>query len=488
MEKTAEASNSAVVVKAGFWYTICNFLFKGMAFLTTPIFTRIMTKSENGDFGNYSSWMAIMLVLTSFDLAQSVIRSKLEHEKDMDCYVWSVLSFSTIATAIWFGFALIFPSFFCKLFDTEPKYLYLMFAYFFTVPAYQMLITKHRAFYKYKLFVLLTGISLVSGTVLSVLLTFLMNNKLDGRIFGFYIPQILLGAGIYIYCVIKGGRIKTEYWKYACVICLPLVPHVLSLFLLSASDKVLLKKMCGSEYTGIYIVAYAAYHIVTILFDSMNKAWAPWLLESLHKKNYDSIKKVSRIYILVFVILAAGLLLVVPEVIAVLGGKGYEGAVYCLPPLVISAVIQLIYTMYVNIEFYKKKTVGAAGATIVASLLNIILNLLLIPLNVEYSFVIAAYTTLAGYAALFVLHYFLVRRMKMDFVYDIRYILVVIAAVSGFSLIMNFVYKHTALRVIMLAVYAVLFCTALWKNKDRILTLLRSKTGKGEIKAAEEAV
>ena len=37
-------------LKAGFWYTFSNFLIKGIAFLTMPIFTRIMSKYDIGIF------------------------------------------------------------------------------------------------------------------------------------------------------------------------------------------------------------------------------------------------------------------------------------------------------------------------------------------------------------------------------------------------------------------------------------------------------
>ena len=76
--------SSSIVAKAGVWYTICNFLFRGMGFITTPIFVRLMSKEDVGSFSNLTSWLSILVVLTSFDFAQSVIRSKLEHKDDMD--------------------------------------------------------------------------------------------------------------------------------------------------------------------------------------------------------------------------------------------------------------------------------------------------------------------------------------------------------------------------------------------------------------------
>lgn len=471
-QKKVGASNH-IVAKAGIWYTVCNFLFRGMAFITTPIFTRLLTKAELGTFSNFSSWITILTVLTSFDLASSIIRSKLEHKDDIDCYIWSILSFSSIWTILIYLVVCLFPEFFVNLFQVDMKYIHMMFIYLFVAPAYNMLITKHRAFYRYKTFVALTGIMTVSGTLLSLLMVILMNDKLAGRTIGYYMPHIVISAVIYIMLVARGKKIKTEYWKYACVICLPLVPHTLSLYLLSSSDKIIITNLCGAEYTAVYSVAYSAYHIVTILFDSMNKAWAPWLLESLHLKKYDEIKKTSKIYIGFFVMLIVGVLMVIPEVILILGGKQYLGAVYCLPPLITSCVFQFIYTMYVNIEFYEKKTFGVSIATIIATGINIVLNIIFIPMNAEHSYVIAAYTTLVGYVVLFILHYFIVKHMKMNFVYDIRFILCVLGGVLIFSLIMNFFYSLTIVRYIIVLIYGIIVLMIGYKHKKQIAGILK---------------
>ena len=475
-EEVKKGRDSSVVAKAGLWYTVCNFMFRGMAFITTPIFTRLMSKTEVGEFSNFSSWASILLIITSFDLAQSVIRSKLEHEDDMDSYIWSILCFSTIWTMIVYLVVCLFPDFFADLFQIEPKYIHLMFMYLITAPAYSMLVTKHRAFYKYKTFVLLTGIMTVSGTLLSLLMVILMQDRLAGRLYGYYVPHIVIGACIFIFLVARGKKIKVKYWKYACVICLPLVPHELSLYVLSASDKVIVKRLSGAEYTAIYSIAYSAYHIATILFDSMNKAFAPWLLESLHHKNYKDIKKTSKIYISVFVMLVISVLILAPEIIWVLGGKQYAGAVNCIPPLIASCVIQLVYRMYVNIEFYEKKTVGVAIATMIAAAINIILNFILIPMDLEHSYVIASYTTLIGYLFLLIFHYITVRMMKMHHVYDTGFIIRVLIGVFIISASMNALYGVNAIvRYIIVLIYGVVILYFGYRHKQRIAGIFRKK-------------
>ena len=464
---------ASIVVKSGLWYTICDFLYKGLAFLTVPLFTRIMEKPDIGYYGNFTSWISILIVLTSFDLSQSIIRSKLEVGKDLDSYIWSILSLTTITTGIAYIAFCLFPDFFSELLSIEPRHFHVMFLYLLTTPAYHMFITKQRAFYKYKTFVILTGAASVAATVLAVILVLAMTDKVTGRIYGHYLPLILIGTVFYIILFCKGKKIKTQHWKYALVLCLPLVPHVLSLHLLSTSDRIIITRICGLEYTAVYTVAYTCYSISSVLFHSLNKAWAPWLLDSLHIQNYEEIRSVSRKYVGVFTVLISAVFLLGPEIIWILGGKSYSDSVYCIPPLIASCVVQLIYTMYVNVEFYEKKTVGASVGTMIAAGVNILLNLALIPLFKEKGHIVASYTTLAGYLLLLIIHYYLVKRLHMEHVFDRRFLVLVIAAVLVFTVLVNYLYSHTVLRYFVFAAYAAGLMWFTIKNRKFFVQILK---------------
>ena len=474
-EKKNSTPSSAIALKSGLWYTVCNFLFRAMAFISTPVFARLLTKADMGLFSNYSSWITVLTAVTAMDLHSSIIRSKLEFEDDMDSYIYSILSLSTPITVSLYIIVLCFSDFFVSFFGVEMKYIHLMFFYLAATPAYQMLITKHRAYYKYKSFVGLTGVTIVSSTMISLIMVLVMEDKFAGRAFGFYIPYIIIGVSIYILLARRGRKIKFKYWKYACVICIPLVPHLLSFYVLDTSDKIIITRLSGAEYTAIYSIAYSCFRIVNILMDSMNKAWAPWLLDNLHAENYKEIKDVSKKYITIFVMLVVMILIFVPELIFILGGKKYMMAKYCLPPLIISCVLQLIYTMYVNVEFYMKKTVGVAFATTIAAVINIILNIVCISMNPEYGYIIASYTTLVGYFALLVLHYMLVRRMKMAFVFDLKFIIGSLFVIVVLSSLMNLLYGVYLIRYVIALCYMAVVGFILLKNKDQILSMLKKK-------------
>ena len=129
--------------------------------------------------------------------------------------------------------------------------------------------------------------------------------------------------------------------------------------------------------------------------------------------------------------------------------------------------------LYVNIEFYKKKTMGVSIATMIATALNIILNLIFIPMNPEYSYVIAAYTTLASFIVLFCLHYYMVKRMKMDHVYDTKFILIVLAAIILISGIMNILYTQTIVRYALTAIYCIILFIGAFRYKDRVVSIFK---------------
>ena len=165
----------------------------------------------------------------------------------------------------------------------------------------------------------------------------------------------------------------------------------------------------------------------------------------------------------------------VPEVILILGGRKYSAAVYCLPPLIVSCVFQFIYTMYVNIEFFMKKTFGVSMATIVATSVNIVLDLIILPRCGEIGYIVTAYTTMVGYVLLFILHYFMVKRLKMDHVYDIRFNVLVLLLTMAVAGVCNVLYGTTIIRYVIVLVYGAAVLYVAYKYRDKVIGIFKKK-------------
>lgn len=467
-----EKISSKLVVKSGLWYTISNFAFKAFSFLSAPIFARMLSKAEFGEYNNLFSWMQILIIFVGLDISSSVIRAKLDFEDDLDRYALSVLTLTTINALILFFVFRVFEQPFLNLIGVKREHLDIVFVYMLFIQAVYIFSTLERARYRYKAFSLITGIGVIGSNGLSILLILIMSEKLNARVIGYFVPYIILGMVLYILLIKKGKTIKFHYYRYALTLSIPLIPHLLSLTILSASDRVMITKMVGAESTAIYSVAYLFISIIIILLDSMNKAWAPWLLDSLKAKDFRTIRKVTSPYFLIFFGLILGSLLIGPEIILILGGERYLEAKYSLPPLVIGTLFQFAYLMYVQLEYYEKKLRMISVATITAATLNIVLNLLLIPI---FGYIVASYTTLIGYIVLFIFHYKTIARYGYKDLFDRKVIFTILISSLVLIPIFIFLYKNDIIRYIVLVLYFIFLIKVFLQYKDKIKEFLKNK-------------
>lgn len=465
-------NNDKKALKSGFWYTASNFLIKSIGFLTTPIFTRLLTHAEFGIFNNYTSWLSILTIFVTLNLESTLISAKFDFKDDFDSYIFSMLSLSSLSTIIWIIIINNFKTNFINIFNLDIKYINAMLLYLLFLPTVNMFITKERFSFEYKK-TIFTSIVISLGTaLLSVIFVMLMPNKLDGRIIGAIVPTIVIGFVIYIYFFSKGKKININYWKYAIPICLPYIPHLLSMTLLNSTDRVMITKMCGNEQTSLYSLAYTCGTMVTLLLTSLNGAFAPWLGEKLVKEEYNEIKKFSYIYILTFFGMAIGIMLVSPEVLLILGGKSYMEAIYVLAPVSMGCACQFLYTMFVNVEQFKKATKGMAIGSIIAAISNIILNFIFIP---KYGYLAAAFTTLIGYLILLLIHMYLVNKLGLNKIYDYKFVSIIVCLGILLMILILYLYSHIVLRYCLICIY--ILCAIYWfiKYKNKILMLIKRK-------------
>ena len=85
-QKNAGASTAKIAL----WYIISNVFGKGLAVISTPIFTRIMSKTEYGLFSNITSWESVLTVLVTLDLISSIARAKYDFDEKMEEYLSSI--------------------------------------------------------------------------------------------------------------------------------------------------------------------------------------------------------------------------------------------------------------------------------------------------------------------------------------------------------------------------------------------------------------
>ncbi|SFC23123.1 lipopolysaccharide biosynthesis protein [Butyrivibrio sp. YAB3001] len=468
----------ASVAKVGIIYTLSNLVIRGMAFITTPIFTRLLTKSEYGEFSNISSWAHIIAIIVTLQLYVSIVRAKYDYENELDKYLSSILLLGNLITVAWYVVFEVNSTWFETLLKMDKPYIRLIFVYAFFSPAMQILTFKNRICCNYQKVVFFTWITLFVSTLGSVVLVLAMQDRLMGRTIGNYFLIAIVDAGLWLYILIKGKGICLQHWKYALKFSVPLIPHELAGTLLAMSDRIIIKRLCGAEDAALYSLAYTISSIANVLLTSLNQAWQPWLYDHIRDKKLSDIRKYTIPYTIVFAAGCTFIMLIGPEIVLIFGGKAYIPAKYVIPPVCYGTMLQFVYTLYANIEFYEKKTGWISAATMMAAFANIVLNFIAIPI---FGYISAAYTTAIGFLLMVIFHYYVVnKKTEYGHVYNEK-ILIVIMTVMLFVMIgANFLYDYLVIRYLVVLGFVLTATIGAIKNKKFIIGVLDKKIAKNK--------
>lgn len=453
--------NATLLLKSGFWYTISSFLTKAMVFITMPVFTRVMTKDEYGDFSIYSNWQAILLIICGIEVYATLNRARFDFtkEKELDGYITSSLVLSTMITGIVCLLYLFFPFIFEKILLIDGKYMFVMFAYLFTYPALAMFQAKQRITYKYKLCAAISfGIAVGSSLLALALVIIMKSDRLFGRVVGQYVFTIIAGLIFYLYFIHNSKKISIKSWKYALRIGLPMVFSYIGSQILLSSDSIVLKHMCSAEKVSYISVTHTTSHIMLILVQTLNTAWAPWFYDMLKLENKKEIKKIYQMYLWGVIGITFAVLMIGPEIISILGGSQYKEALYVLPAYITCGIFTVLTAQFGNLETYHKKPEYAAALTAIVAVLNVILNILGVSL---WGYRAVCYTTVFCQIMLVVLHYFVTQKMGIRELLSAKKLMLALfatVAIIPITLIsyQNNLIRYSSIVVLILAVVVVL--------------------------------
>ncbi|MCY6370503.1 lipopolysaccharide biosynthesis protein [Clostridium ganghwense] len=435
------------LIKGGIWYTIGNLFLQGISFLTTPIFTRMLSTSEYGVLGVYSTWLAIFTSIISLGLVSSVSRAKYDFEEQYNDFLSSILLLSTICFGVFVVLSLAFQSTLSDITGLESTVIKLLIIQSFCAFVIDFCNTKLTIQYNYKKYLFIAITSTLLNVMLSItFISYLSVNKYMGRIGGGVLVTGIYAIVLY-FSIMKKGKISisNDYWKYALAISIPLIPHSLSGIILAQFDRIMIKKYIGDSATGIYSFAYNMGLILSVVWAALNKAWVPYFFENMKKKNYDDIKKKYKYYIAIFSMITFILIFISPEIVKIMSPKAYWDGLKIVPIVMISYFFIFLYSLPSNLEFYAKKTYLISIGTFGAGFTNIFLNYLFIP---RYGYEAGAWTTLVSYVLLFIYHYIMAKIISEEKIFEIKYFIYSIVFVSGVGYIFYLLKDNWMIRYI----------------------------------------
>ena len=422
-------------VRAGVGYTIGNLLIKGLAFLSIPIFSNLLSTADYGVFNTYSAYMSLFTVVISLGLPSSIRTAHYDFGERSKEYIscGALLIVMNLALFLALG-ALCRQA--LELYGGLKRSLVFLAVLSSFGSALLSYYNSHLSMeYRSREFLAISFFYSFSSIALSILLICTHRGEAGyyWRALGNTLPMLLVAAYVLFRLWRRERpRVRREYARYGLRFGLPLIPHDLSRIVLSQFDRIMIAQSVGDAQAGLFSFACNLGLPIEVLTTSIDTAWCPWLFERLREGDYARIRRRAFDIAMLMSVGASALMLISPELIRLLSAPGYWESRYVAVPIVLSMYFAFLYILPAGVEYYLKKTQYIAAGTMAVALLNVLLNALCIP---RFGYVAAAYTTMVSYALYYLFHTLLSRRLFGRWVVESGGLFALIGCVAAVSLL-----------------------------------------------------
>lgn len=370
---------SSLIKSAGI-YTITNIINALIPFLLLPILTRHMTPEDYGIVSMFTVLISFVAPFTGMSINGAIARAYYDENIDIKQYITNsiyILLGSTFLVSIVF---VVFSGMISKVSLFPERFLWIIIVYSFAQFMVRIIMTVWQVQVKPVKY----GIYQIAQTMLNALLSIFLVVTLSmswyGRVFGQTISYVVFSI-IALVILIRNGWIFNKFSKkyvvHALNFGIPIIPHAIGGVIMTMTDRVFITNMVGVDATGIYAVGYQIGMIISLLTESFNKAYVPWLFEQLKKnisKKMRMITKLTYIYFVVVLFLAISLGYISPWFLNKFVGKEFTSSSVFVIWVALGYSFKGMYLMVTNYIFYAEKTSILAWVTFASAILNVILN------------------------------------------------------------------------------------------------------------------
>ncbi len=373
-------------------YSICGILQRCFSFFLIPLYTAYLSTSDYGVINIANNFLSTMVFVVSFSLFSSVMRFYVDLKIDitkLKRFYGTVVTFSFLVSVTTVVILTIFRRYVeKKIFNGVPFFPVILVVLLSLVFNCQTMIYDNILKSQQKAFrSAITSLAIFILQVgLNVLFVVFMKLGAFGVILSTLFSQLSY-ALIFAIDVIYHKQITIcmdwDLLKRALSYSVPIMPHNLSTTIVALLSSVLIGKDTGLATLGVYSIAMQFGSIADTVQVYVNNAYNPWLFEQLHDKNdgyMDVVRFISNAMASFIGFLLLGIALFSQDYILLFVNNSYHNAWVYIPYIVGVYIIKIAYYFYVGVLFYYKEASKKLFiATLLSSLLNMFLTMILIP-------------------------------------------------------------------------------------------------------------
>jgi O-antigen/teichoic acid export membrane protein len=487
------------ITKHSLIYGLSSILSRSIGFLLIPLYTHYLTPADYGTLELLDLTSYIVGMLAAMGISNSVMRFYFEYteQEKKDQVISVALIAAWVIALVFFVISYIFAKNISTLVFESPDY-FRMFQIIFASMVFNLSngipLTVLRIQEKSVLFITFNFIKTALTLILNVLFIVYFEMGVMGILWSGFI--VTGGMGIYL-LIYQFSKIKISFsfdllmpmLKYG----IPLAWSTFGMFVVNFADRFFLQRLTTMNELGLYSLAYRFGFLPSIIvMVPFMLVWAPKRFDLVKEPNAKTIYSTIFTYLAFLLIYTGlGICLLIKDVIIIVADPEYFQA-YKYVGVILSSYILNGAVLYVQFGIHlRKKTRYLAYATLMTAGINIIANVLLIPVLHAWG---AALATLVSY--MFLLAYtFIVSQKLYDVPYEYgRIIKLTVLAIAMFtigiqinpsSVAVSMTVKFLMAFSFPFVLYLFKFYTAEEKAKisqifGQIYGLVKSKIGKGD--------
>lgn len=389
-------------------FTIGSFGSKILSFLLTRLYAEKMTKAEFSTADLIAQTANLLIPIATLSITEGVIRFGLD--RDFDKKQVYTTGFLTTCAGLLLLFVL---SPVIHMIPDISQYTLLLMVYMVT-SSFRML---NQYFVRSRGLVKLFSADGIITTLLMLIFNIVFLVVLDMGVIGYILSIILSDALSSMFMCLVADNLKyiqirgleknvlSTMVRYS----IPLIPTYILWWIVGLSDRYFIIHMVSEDANGLYTMANKIPSLINIVSTIFFQAWQMSAIteyKSEGAKNFYT--KVFDAYQSMMVIASAGILLFLNPIMRIVVGKTdfYDGYVY-IPLLMIAVLCCCLCQFLSSIYSASKNTKNSLWTSLIAAVVNIVLNFILIPkLQVQG----ACIATLLAYGSCFIVRVIDTRR------------------------------------------------------------------------------
>lgn len=375
------------IKKNTYIYLLSNIINAMVPFALLPILTRTLSPAEYGAIAMFQILIAGLGALIGANTVGAANRKFYDNvtEKELVAYNSSCFIVLGVSTLIVIVFSFVLSSNIVEVLSIPEHWIFYAILVSLSVFIITFRLGQWQIRNKASRYAIIQVGSTSINMGMTLFLVVYMSQGADGRVEGWTIASLLFGLISYISLkkdkLISLTEAKKSDIKSALSYGVPLAPHIFGVFLLSSVDRFIINDALGLGEAGIYMIGVQVSMALSIIFDAINKAYTPWLFETLkrnEKKSKIKIVKATYMYFFVLLFLSFVAFKLAPFFIALVVGEQYWGVNEVIGWLCLGQIFGGMYLMVTNYVFYSKKTGYLSLVTIGSGIINVLITLTLV--------------------------------------------------------------------------------------------------------------